>query len=453
MTKENLVDQRRYYFSDVIDPNGQKEESEKYSRGRFESTFSEWIVNSRDEEDFGFDFEVRVTESDEDLFVITPSNFFVQLKASEEFENDESVYWDLDVEFLVDDCLQSPIPVVLMIYERASDEFYWCVLQSRCWDGFDDNKQRWREQQTVRVRIDRSKSTPVDFVTRSNFQSELSAVEGRIVLRSFVNVVNPDADSKSGISQRRIADADDVIEYEQNQLEIAKDLIDSGATSRALVKLIEIYQMPETDEPTLDAILELLSLRTLDHPVVAFVHDEISSVGMEIVRNLNREEDIEFLRKHEEKSANDIKRWLPGATVVNKSIEEEFLVLEVEDWDVQSPDNSMWVAMLQYEDGVFWDESAEAIVSNEKYDVVEFDESRYPVRDACTGENHEFTKDDLRNDRGPAFCDVCGLSERVLMDYLGHDVPFVCVSCDNIRPFSEFREGHICESCHDQQSA
>jgi len=40
---------------------GRTHELEQYSRGLFLARFSDWVVNSLDEEDYAFDFEVRPT--------------------------------------------------------------------------------------------------------------------------------------------------------------------------------------------------------------------------------------------------------------------------------------------------------------------------------------------------------------------------------------------------------
>ena len=55
-------------------------ELEQYSRGLFVARFSDWIVNSLDEEDYAFDFEVRPTGKFVDPRQVRQAPFFVQLK-------------------------------------------------------------------------------------------------------------------------------------------------------------------------------------------------------------------------------------------------------------------------------------------------------------------------------------------------------------------------------------
>jgi hypothetical protein len=86
------------------------------------------VVDSKDQEDYAFDFEIRPTGILADRYEVTPSPFFVQLKASERCDDQDEVWCDLDADFLGEDCLTATIPAVLVIYERAADEFYWCVL-------------------------------------------------------------------------------------------------------------------------------------------------------------------------------------------------------------------------------------------------------------------------------------------------------------------------------------
>jgi len=113
-------------------------ELEQYSRGRFLTRFSEWVLNSLADEDYAFDFEVRprrgilASRTDDTWDTVMQSPFYVQLKAHENFENTDSVYHDFEVDFLTEDCLRASVPVVLMVYERSEDEFSWCVLQNYC---------------------------------------------------------------------------------------------------------------------------------------------------------------------------------------------------------------------------------------------------------------------------------------------------------------------------------
>ena len=70
-------------------------------------------------EDYAFDFEVRPTEGPEiddgnqSGEKVLPSPFYVQLKASERFDDPEAVWHDFETKYLIDDCLQASVPVVL----------------------------------------------------------------------------------------------------------------------------------------------------------------------------------------------------------------------------------------------------------------------------------------------------------------------------------------------------
>lgn len=433
------------------------QELEQYARGRLRSVFSDWILNPREQEDFGFDYEVRLTEKKDDFFVVTPSNFFVQLKASEHFDDNESVYWDLDVDYLIEDCLPAPIPVVLMIFERESDEFYWSVIQTYCWDVLDGTNETWRNQKTARIRVDRmplmEKLDSFEaLASQSKFRRDITEAEDRISIRRHIRIVKPDDDKEPRSQHSRIASAGDVEKFKSRKLESARELLRAGAKSRALAELFEIYHMPERDEATLEAIVELIKARDIIHPIIAFAHDEFAQTGIELAKKVDEPDTLAFLRERKEISEEVIRNWVPGARVFDTRVNQEILVLGVEDWAHWDSDESMWMALLQYEDGDFWDETAAALMGDDRYEILELDENRHPYHEGCPEGGHEFPKNDLRRGNGPAFCENCGYSLHVVMSFLDHDPPFVCEICDSLKEFSEFNEGHICNSCRDSDA-
>lgn len=105
----------------MVKRKDRKDALEQYSRGRVQTLLAECVVNSLAEEDYAFDYLIRPTNESTEPAAVSPSPIFVQLKASREFDDPEFVLWDFDTDFLVDDCLASPVPVGLFIYEQSGD--------------------------------------------------------------------------------------------------------------------------------------------------------------------------------------------------------------------------------------------------------------------------------------------------------------------------------------------
>lgn len=320
------------------------QELEKYSEGRLRTEFSSWILNSHQDEDFGFDYNVQVTDPNSGLRDITSYQFYLQLKASEVFDNDESVYWDIDVDYIVDDCLSSNIPVVLLIYERENDEFYWCILQTFFWDTLNEKQNEWREQETVRVRIDREQRATVEdselFYSsdcQPEFLKKIDRAQERISFRQHVNTIQPDSQPKIDYSESQLADSSEISAYKREQLEHGRELLSSGSLSQALSILLDVYNMPEWDIHSVEAIVELLKARDITHPVIAFAQYEFAETGLNISSDLDYSKHNDFLKKHKKKAENAIVQLMIGARFNNTDIQEEFIILDINDL---SPDNT-----------------------------------------------------------------------------------------------------------------
>lgn len=128
--------------------------------------------------DYAFDLEIRTTNQLTGSSAVIQAPFYAQLKATERIDNPDSLFNDLETEFLVDDCLQSSIPVVLFIYERRSDEINWCVVQEHCWDVLDDRRGRRRAQSKVRVTIDLE--LPAETISLPELRAAVERVQRRI---------------------------------------------------------------------------------------------------------------------------------------------------------------------------------------------------------------------------------------------------------------------------------
>lgn len=135
--------------------------TDRRGTGQLEKDLGRYIVNAL-ENDYGLDFEITLTEEppdevETDQQKVTGDHFYIQLKSSAGFESDDSVHHDLQTKQLTQ-YLAEPLPVVLAIYDDEHDEIYWRVIQEYTWDHLNENNPNWREQETVRIRIPRTRT-------------------------------------------------------------------------------------------------------------------------------------------------------------------------------------------------------------------------------------------------------------------------------------------------------
>ncbi|WP_273838018.1 DUF4365 domain-containing protein [Halococcus sp. PRR34] len=427
-----------------------KHELERYSRGRLQMTLSRWVVNSLDE-DYAFDFEVRPTEGfetdsrDKHGNKVLPSPFYVQLKSSEKFNDQESVWHDLDTDFLIEDCLQASIPVVLVICDRDWEELYWCVLQSYCWDVLDEERNEWREQSEVRVRIERKPLS--DSIKLSELRSALQEAEHRLSTRHYV------ASARRGTlhhpAKMDVASSTQVREYKREVVEDALDIASAGRIERALSKLMEVYQMAEEDEQTLEAVRYLLELRVVDGPGSALTKISLANVGLRLADQFEREGLLDEFETHADDAIEYLDETFIGAQYRGpRGLPIRILGL--------GPMGSVEIGMIAHVQHGFelTDLNAQTIAEGDQYERIESGKSNDPVSEACAEREHDFGIKELRDTPAAAICSACGLSHVVIEEWLSHDVPHVCDGCGEIAYEVEIqvndsrtRERLLCTGC------
>ncbi|GGL36272.1 hypothetical protein GCM10009037_19810 [Halarchaeum grantii] len=429
-------------------------ELERYSRGRVRMALAEWVVNSLDE-DYAFDFEVRPTEGfgegDRDAHgdAVLPSPFYIQLKASEGFANRESVYHSFDVPYLVEDCLRASIPVVLVICDREYEELYWCVLQTYCWDVLDEENEGWREQESVRVRIDREPLA--DSLQLSRLRGVLREAEHRIATRQRV------AASRRGTlhhpSRMHVASTSQVRDYKREMVADAVELANASQYDRARQTLLEVRQMAEVDEPTLEALHRLLQLSEIENSTLAFAKIRFAREAGALAQRYDREEGVlEELREHYDEAWAYLDEHFVGAPYLDQS-GLPVRILEVERLNLLSGDGAEMSAVVQH-GGDHIRLQAPAIAGGEEFERVHSGEGRDPRVEACENRQHEFDAESLRRSPIATRCLNCELSGETIKQWLSHDVPRVCDSCGDVvyeNPLDmesvERRSMLFCEAC------
>lgn len=419
-------------------------EIEQFSRGMFLARFSDCVVNSFDEADYAFDFEVRPTGKVIDPTEVYQSPFFVQLKSTEKFDDREEVWWDFETSYLTEDCLSASVPVILCIYERLIDQFSWCVLQPHCWDVLDEENPDWRSQANVRIRTERD-SLQSQFGKKPLLEA-VSAAQRRITMRASI------------ASKRRnrfahppgtvLASTEEVRTHKRELVEDARRLAEAGHPARALDRFMQVFQLPEEDRPTLEAVCYLLKLRETTDPQIAFAKLRLANQGAVIARDSGETDILDLFEDTVEKSCNLIQEEFIGSRYKNLESGFECLVLEVVNRGRNPGREANWVATMQDAMGDIEMETAEALSGSESYELIESGAGTNPRDDACEEREHDFDAEDLREYPRSAICSHCGLTHGVISDWLGQDAPDICTSCSStVWEFDHRREGPLCHEC------
>lgn len=413
---------------------------EQEARGQTQTVFADWVVNSL-EEDYAFDFEIRPTERWTGSQRVTPAPCYAQLKASGRFDDEATVWWDLDTDYLQEDCLRASVPVVLIVYERRSESLHWCVLQRHCWDVLDDERPKWREQSTVRITIERD---PLER-TLEKLRNAISNTQRRLSMREHIATSRRLAFDQSPAPQ--FATTEQVRTYKTNRLNEAVALAERDQIDTAREKFMQLYQLPEDDESTIKAIAHLLELREMDDPSVAFGKLRFAIDGIKLAAKYGDDERLEYFEAERDRVWEYLEDAFVGSRYTLSQPGRELLVLDIVNWG-NSDGTPIWAALVQYGVGELDDEAAQAIAGGDQYQLVETGESRNPREDACSERNHSFDTAALRDAPGFAICTECGLSHETLEQWLTHDVPFVCDQCGTPSYDTVFeRDESYCADC------
>ena len=129
---------------------------EEESSSQLRLALSRYVVNSQDN-DFGIDFDVALTEEGEERQEVEADHFFVQLKSSQSYEKENEVHWDLGTDH-INQYVNLPAPVVLVLYSAETEKLYWEIIQEYVWDNLEHSTPAWARQGTCRINISRDKT-------------------------------------------------------------------------------------------------------------------------------------------------------------------------------------------------------------------------------------------------------------------------------------------------------
>jgi hypothetical protein len=126
---------------------------EQESKGKISLLLSDWILNDLPN-DFGFDYDVRVTEINPekpDKQLVTGLSFYIQLKSTDA-NCEDGFFQDLSVTD-INLFLENSIPVVLVKYYSKCTTILYEIIHSYVWDVLDHDDPKWREDAGKRIKL------------------------------------------------------------------------------------------------------------------------------------------------------------------------------------------------------------------------------------------------------------------------------------------------------------
>ncbi|WP_226024026.1 DUF4365 domain-containing protein [Halomicrobium salinisoli] len=256
---------------------------EQASRGELISRLDEFVVNSLDN-DFELDFQVTVTEQRDDGHQEVQSiNFYIQLKASEEFAGDRATF-DIptdDLELYV----ETSQPVVLALYDDAVDQFYWTVMQDYIWDTLNNETPEWREQDYNRIHVNKQNT----FGDTDALKDAVVASQKRIIRRQNMGLglgegVHFSSADLGGLD-REINSS--LLSFKGHSLIKSQELMQQGNMEEARETLIDVYNAPEKDEGKLKALVGLTHTYNSLEPEEAVTIIELSEEAIDLAQDLD----------------------------------------------------------------------------------------------------------------------------------------------------------------------
>lgn len=424
----------------------ENQQLEDKSRTKLKGCLAEWIINEQ-YEDYGLDFEVRLTtKTDRGRREATGTTFYIQIKASESLSGQSEVGISLDTDLIDEQFLKSNVPTVLVLYDESRDELYWQVIESYCWDRLDNDNPQWRNQKTVRVKMPRRSLNS----SLEELENEVLSAERRIVLKHSTDLdIHEGVPKSAGTKELERIRNELYRQFQKKTLLQGEKYLEEEQKEKAIRLFSKIFESPVSDESTLYAGLKILSNEKFGEDLKSSAHKAHILSRATRLANIYDHEKLTELVEESKSIKPYLRSQLIGSRYENTEIEEKFTIVDVEDW-IPGPQGMMVAALQQYDDGIPYDENALAIVQRDDYRPLS--ETGPTLRGCCREGEHKFPKRNLRIDSPPAFCEKCGLSSSVILEFGDHDPPFVCDVCDVIESFDNFTEGFMCESCRSKIS-
>ena len=261
---------------------------EQESKGKISFLLSDWILNELPN-DFGFDYDVRVTESNPekpDKQIVTGLSFYIQLKSTDD-DCENGFFQDLSVTD-ISLFLENSTPVLLVKYYSKCDSILYEIIHSYVWDVLDHDDPNWRENTVKRIKLTKK----IDDLQR--IKKEIQEVNIRIIRKlNYYNMGLGEGIHPSEYDNLRIRDLQ---EFKFKTLNVAFSEIQTGNEVRGIALLEEAYSSPNEDLLKFCAIINLILQL---NPLLPENHKKIikySTEGIELSKTNGEDEFEDFLK-------------------------------------------------------------------------------------------------------------------------------------------------------------
>jgi hypothetical protein len=229
-----------------------QQKSHDESKGMLLTIFKDWIVNALDN-DFGFDFEVRLTAPmDDKTQEVTEISFYVQNKSSINSEKEKAIE-DLETDDWVL-FLGQRIPVLITKYDIVKKEFYWEIAQDYLWDIIEKEDQNWKRRKFKRIILTKK------IGNLNEIRNAIIVSQKRITRYHSLNLaigegIKIDEQELSKLTKIREKALE---EYKYLSLREAYFARKKGDRQASIKSLIDVYHSPKNDEAKVRAIIGII---------------------------------------------------------------------------------------------------------------------------------------------------------------------------------------------------
>jgi hypothetical protein len=229
-----------------------QQKSEAESKGVFLTLFKDWIVNPLDN-DFGFDFDVRLTSPiDKKTQEVSEISFYVQNKSSINTEIDKAVE-DLSIDDWIL-YLGQRIPVLIVKYDISKKLFYWEIAQDYLWDVIEKEDPNWRRQKTKRIILTKI-INDLDEIKRAILASQARITRHHSLNLGIGEGIKVDEEDLYELTRTREKLLD---EYKALSLKESYFKSKAGEKEKSFELLMEVYNSPKNDENKIRAIIGII---------------------------------------------------------------------------------------------------------------------------------------------------------------------------------------------------
>lgn len=229
-----------------------QQKSEDESKGVLITLFKDWIVNPLDN-DFGFDFDVRLTSPiDEKTQEVSEISFYVQNKSSINTKIDKAIE-DLNV----DDWtlyLGQRIPVLIVKYDISKKLFYWEIAQDYLWDVIEKEDPNWSRQKTKRITLIKT-INDLDEIKRAIFTSQARITRYHSLNLAIGEGIKIDEEDLHELTKIRGKFLD---EYKTLSLKESYFKSKAGEKEKSFELLMDVYNSPKNDENKIRSIIGII---------------------------------------------------------------------------------------------------------------------------------------------------------------------------------------------------